>query len=243
MFANSTIYAKHALLTTRIDDHMTQKELLSLRIFVDNSLVEVYANNRTVIATHIYPTFSDSTGLGYIVGGQAFSNVSANLIIYTVTFVSCVENSTCPQGNPAAYSATFALNGTLSPNITLNVGDQLQFNLDTTVSIHPLTICQNSAIPNFCKAAATSDELNTPITNAGDTTSVVFNTSGTYYYGCHNHPGMGAMINVIQTVTTASSSSSTGSLSTSTKGTGARHQLSVLFLFAVIVSLFTIIFT
>ncbi|CAF0794446.1 unnamed protein product [Adineta steineri] len=163
----------------------------------------------------------------------AFSNVSANLVIYTVTFVSCVENSTCPQGNLPTYSATFALNGTLSPNITLNAGDQLRFNLATTVTIHPLTICQNSAVPNFCKGAATSDELNTPITNAGDTTSVTFNTSGTYYYGCHNHPGMGAMINVIQTVTTTASTSTASVTSSFAIG---------LFLFTVIVSLFTSIF-
>jgi beta-fructofuranosidase len=79
-FANSIIYAKHALLTTMINGNMTQMEALSLRIFVDNSLVEVYANSRTVISTHIYPALSDSTGLGYMVGGSgvsiAFSNVS-----------------------------------------------------------------------------------------------------------------------------------------------------------------------
>nr|WEI57583.1 putative GH32 family protein [Macrotrachela quadricornifera] len=73
MFANSTIYAKHALLTTKINNHTTQMELLSLRIFVDNSLVEVYANNRTAIVTHIYPTLSDSIGIEYVVGGQGGS--------------------------------------------------------------------------------------------------------------------------------------------------------------------------
>ncbi|CAF1471535.1 unnamed protein product [Adineta steineri] len=208
----------------------------------------------------------------------AFSSVSANLVIYNVTFVPCVQGSTCPQGNLLSYNATFALNGTLSPNITLNVGDTLQFNLATTVPSHPLTICQNSVVPSFCQGAASTNLLNSPITNAGTTTSVVFSTSGTYYYGCNNHPGMGAMINVIQTVTAAVSASttvvtstaataivvtssvstantassvatamvtsaSTGSTSSSTKGTGARHQLSVLFLFTVIVALFTIIFT
>jgi beta-fructofuranosidase len=79
-FVNTTIYAKHALLTTIINGNTTQKELLSLHIFIDNSLVEVYANNRTAIATHIYPARLNSTGLGYIVGGQGgsvtFSDVS-----------------------------------------------------------------------------------------------------------------------------------------------------------------------
>ncbi|CAF4441410.1 unnamed protein product, partial [Adineta steineri] len=84
----------------------------------------------------------------------AFSSVSANLVIYNVTFVPCVQGSTCPQGNLLSYNATFALNGTLSPNITLNVGDTLQFNLATTVPSHPLTICQNSVVPSFCQGAA-----------------------------------------------------------------------------------------
>jgi beta-fructofuranosidase len=79
-FDNSIIYAKHALLTTMFNGNMTQQEPLSLRIFVDNSLVEVYANSRTVISTHIYPALPDSTGLGYIVGRSGgsvtFSNVS-----------------------------------------------------------------------------------------------------------------------------------------------------------------------
>ena len=127
----------------------------------------------------------------------SFFSVSANVVIYTVTFVPCVQGSTCPQGNPSAYNATFALNGTLSPNLTLNVGDQLVFNLATNVPIHPLTICQNSPVPQFCQGVTTSNELNTPITQAGPSTSVTFTTAGTYYYGCHNHPGMGATINVI----------------------------------------------
>jgi beta-fructofuranosidase len=79
-FDNTTIYAKHTLLTTMIDKNTTQKELLSLHIFIDNSLVEVYANNRTVMTTHIYPARSNSTGLGYIVGSHGrsvtFSDVS-----------------------------------------------------------------------------------------------------------------------------------------------------------------------
>jgi hypothetical protein len=145
-----------------------------------------------------------------------FFSVSANVVIYSVTFVSCVPGSTCPQGNLASFNQTFALNNTLSPNLTLNVGDTLQFNLATNVTIHPLTICQNSTVPNFCRQAANSSLLNTPITLAGTNTSFMFTTAGTYYYGCHNHPGMGATINVTQTTNTTSSS---------TRGTGAGYQL------------------
>nr|WEI57585.1 putative GH32 family protein [Macrotrachela quadricornifera] len=78
-FDHSPVYAKHTLLTRITNKNTIQKELLSLHIFLDNSLLEVYANNRTVMATHIYPTLSDATGLGYIVdrddGPVTFNNV------------------------------------------------------------------------------------------------------------------------------------------------------------------------
>lgn len=82
-FDNSTVYAKHTLLTTRINDNTSQKELLSLRIFVDNSLIEVYANNRTAIATHIYPARLDATNLGYIVDGQGGSATFTDVRIWS----------------------------------------------------------------------------------------------------------------------------------------------------------------
>ena len=79
-FVLTPIYAKHTLLTTIDNENITQKELLYLRIFVDNSLVEIYANNRTVISTHIYPSQLNSTDIGYFVGGSGdsvtFSDVS-----------------------------------------------------------------------------------------------------------------------------------------------------------------------
>ncbi|UJR29490.1 hypothetical protein I4U23_010702 [Adineta vaga] len=67
-FQNHTIYAKHILLTKQLSSNLFEKELLSLQIFVDNSLIEIYANNRTVISTHIYPSLLDSLHLGYFVG-------------------------------------------------------------------------------------------------------------------------------------------------------------------------------
>ena len=147
-----------------------------------------------------------------------FYSVSANVVTYTVTFVPCVQGSTCPQGNPTAYNAAFALNGIIGLNLSLNVGDQLQFNLATNVSIHPLTICQNSPVPQFCQGATNSNLLNTPITQAGTNTSFTFTTAGTYYYGCNNHPGMGATIMVIQASSDNSSSTpSTNDMSNMTE--------------------------
>ncbi|CAF3317230.1 unnamed protein product [Rotaria sp. Silwood2] len=81
-FDHSTIYAKHTLLTTVVDVNTTQKELLSLHIFLDNSLLEIYANNRTAMATHIYPALSDSIGFGYTVGGHGESVIFSNVSIW-----------------------------------------------------------------------------------------------------------------------------------------------------------------
>lgn len=44
-------------------------EPLELRVFVDESLVEVYANSRTVLSTHIYPALLASTELRFVVDG------------------------------------------------------------------------------------------------------------------------------------------------------------------------------
>ena len=160
-----------------------------------------------------------SSLLSILLAAVTFLNVSASLVTYSVTFVSCSPGTTCPQGNPSAYNRTFALNGTLSPNLALSTGDQLQFNLASTVSSHPLSICQNSAVPSFCMQATGSNLLNTPITQSGSSTSVTFTTAGTYYYGCNNHPGMGAIITV----------------------TAAGHQLSASFVVVITIAFITIV--
>ena len=131
----------------------------------------------------------------------AINSVSAGVVTYTVAFVSCVQGSTCPQGNPSFFSQAFALNGTLSRTLKLKTGDRLKFHLVTNVPSHPLTICKNSPLPQFCEGATGSDRLNTPITKANSTTSVTFTTAGTYYYGCNNHPGMGGTIRVMKKTT------------------------------------------
>ncbi|CAF1511851.1 unnamed protein product [Rotaria sp. Silwood1] len=158
--------------------------------------------------------------------------VSANVVIYTVTFVSCVQNSTCPQGNPTFFNQTFSLNGTLSPNLTLNVGDQLIFNLATNVPIHPLTICQNSSIPKFCQGSDTTNQLSTPITQAGTNAAATFMNAGIYYYGCKNHPGMGAIISIVQTTTSTLPPG----------GPGTRHKCSGYLLLITIITLIATIF-
>ncbi|CAF3229385.1 unnamed protein product [Rotaria sp. Silwood2] len=152
--------------------------------------------------------------------------------MYTITFVPCIQDSTCPQGNPIFFNKTFALNGTLSPNLILNVGDQLIFTLAANVSIHPLLICQNSFIPKFCQGANTTNELSTPITQAGTNASVTFINAGIYYYGCKNHPGMGAIISIIPTTT---STPPPGGIAT-------RHKLSGCLLFITIITLIVTIF-
>ena len=142
----------------------------------------------------------------------AFYSVSADLAMYTVNFVPCVSDLSCPEGNPSKFNATFAVNGIISPKLYLTVGDKLVFNLATNVPIHPLTICKNSQFPKFCQGANGTNVLNMPITVAGDSTSTNFTTAGIYYYGCNYHPGMGAVIIVVPSGTDNLSSSPNSSI-------------------------------
>ena len=54
-------------------------EPLNLRVFIDKSVVEVYANDRQAIGRRVYPTQDDSLGvLLFTEGGEAtFKNVRA----------------------------------------------------------------------------------------------------------------------------------------------------------------------
>ena len=45
-------------------------EPLSLRIFLDASIIEVYANRRVCLTTRIYPTREDSIGVRLATGDQ-----------------------------------------------------------------------------------------------------------------------------------------------------------------------------
>ncbi|KKL95767.1 hypothetical protein LCGC14_1851310 [marine sediment metagenome] len=40
--------------------HLEEDDMLKLDIFVDNSIIEVFANNRQMITSRIYPTRSDA---------------------------------------------------------------------------------------------------------------------------------------------------------------------------------------
>jgi beta-fructofuranosidase len=51
---------------------LKKRERLTLRVFVDKSVVEVFANQRQAIARRIYPSRSDSVGVSlFTVGGKA----------------------------------------------------------------------------------------------------------------------------------------------------------------------------
>ena len=137
-----------------------------------------------------------------------FFSVSADVVMYTVTFVPCVPNASCPQGNPSRFNATFAVNGVISPKLYVRVNDRLVFNLATNVPIHPLSICRDSPLPMFCADANSTTLLNHPITVEGDSTSANFTMPGTYFYGCNYHPGMGSTITVFPIGTDSGSASS-----------------------------------
>ncbi|KAF8757669.1 Glycosyl hydrolases family 32 [Rhizoctonia solani] len=56
----------------------TKLETLDLKVFVDNSIVEIYANDVFAMTTRIYPWRDDSNGLGYYTSGSSsvkYSNV------------------------------------------------------------------------------------------------------------------------------------------------------------------------
>lgn len=46
-------------------------ETLRLKVYVDGSLIEVYANDRACVTSRIYPSRSDSTGIGVSARGEA----------------------------------------------------------------------------------------------------------------------------------------------------------------------------
>ena len=131
----------------------------------------------------------DKTHLPHIVltllGFLVFSSDSITVKSFNVRLVSCVQGSTCPPGNPSFISMAFSLNGTIGRNVSLTVGSRLVLYLRTDVSFHPLTICKNSPFPLFCQGASSSNLLRTPITKAGQQLAYRFNTTGTYFYGCH----------------------------------------------------------
>ncbi|PLW10615.1 hypothetical protein PCASD_17363 [Puccinia coronata f. sp. avenae] len=67
-YGNSTEKAKHRLWPV-LDPitHKTKYESLNLTIVVDNSVLEVHANERAIITTRVYPWCHDSVNIGYFV--------------------------------------------------------------------------------------------------------------------------------------------------------------------------------
>ena len=59
--------ATHDTRATRLE--LDQAELLQLHIFVDHSVVEVFANGRVCMATRVYPTRADSVGVELFAAG------------------------------------------------------------------------------------------------------------------------------------------------------------------------------
>lgn len=57
----------------------TSQQTLNLTVFVDNSVVEVYANEQTVITTRCYPWLRVSKGVGFLSqGGGVDGSVSVS---------------------------------------------------------------------------------------------------------------------------------------------------------------------
>nr|CAG26671.1 invertase 1 precursor [Uromyces viciae-fabae] len=70
-YGNSTERAKFRLWS--ILDPVTREtriESLNLTIIVDNSVLEVHANERAIISTRVYPWYKNSTGIAYLAQGR-----------------------------------------------------------------------------------------------------------------------------------------------------------------------------
>lgn len=50
--------------------HLAGLDRLYLRVFMDHSMIEVFANDRAVITARVYPSRDDSTGLAFFAHGQ-----------------------------------------------------------------------------------------------------------------------------------------------------------------------------
>lgn len=60
--------------------NITTLESLNLTVVVDNSIVEVYANEQAVITTRVYPWLLNSTGVSYLVqAGKHWNTTSSHL--------------------------------------------------------------------------------------------------------------------------------------------------------------------
>jgi len=129
---------------------------------------------------------------------------------YNINFAaqSCTAGSgTCPGiGFQFAFSSGPwpAASGTLvQPVINLSVGDMLVFTRTATQGSHPFVICSGSDNTNQCyhSTQGVGMNLTMPITNQNQMVTWTAANAGTYWYGCINHMGMGAQINVVTTGT------------------------------------------
>ncbi|KAG8976125.1 hypothetical protein FRB90_009304, partial [Tulasnella sp. 427] len=60
----------------------TQLQDLELKIFVDNSIVEIYANDVFALTTRVYPWRTDSVGLGYYTSGSSRNVTFSDIKVY-----------------------------------------------------------------------------------------------------------------------------------------------------------------
>jgi beta-fructofuranosidase len=52
--------------------YLDEDETLKLRIFIDKSSIEVFANNKTYLATRLYPSLKESLGVSFVSRGKAY---------------------------------------------------------------------------------------------------------------------------------------------------------------------------
>ncbi|ORX88601.1 Arabinanase/levansucrase/invertase, partial [Basidiobolus meristosporus CBS 931.73] len=75
------------------DNRTVDRETLEVEIWVDNSIIEVYANERFALATRVYPTSNNAVGVGYWVNGSITVNKLEIQSSFVNTFPSRPYNS------------------------------------------------------------------------------------------------------------------------------------------------------
>ncbi|KAK5129761.1 hypothetical protein LTR08_002827 [Meristemomyces frigidus] len=73
-FNNATVTGYFYPYTTASSNGTTSQEDITMDVFVDGSLVEVYINERFALTTRIYPSMECSTGFGVFVGEGAVAS-------------------------------------------------------------------------------------------------------------------------------------------------------------------------
>ena len=97
------------MILTQVINGSASMEPVDIRLFVDNSLVEIFVNDRTVLASHVYPALSTSNGFKLFAFGG--SGITVNEVSIATNLSSAWPSRPVNTAMPMIYD---------SPNVTSN---------------------------------------------------------------------------------------------------------------------------